>query len=450
MQISRAADARIGLTKPSLYPLRDRITIVFRRAHGCVRMSGNEPSPQSLNYRALFESVPGLYLVLTPELMIVAVSDAYLQATMTKRQEIIGRHLFDVFPDNPEDPAASGVRNLHASLNRVLATRSADTMAVQKYDIRRPDADGGGFEERYWSPVNSPVLGPDGMVDFIIHRVEDVTEFVHLRRLGVEREKVAEEHRMRAERSQAEVYERSQELAEANRKLRDANRELEAFCYSVSHDLRAPLRAIDGFSRILAEDYAAELADDACEYLSLLRENAQRMGQLIDDLLRLARVSRKALDLQRVDPAAIARMALAELESDRAGRRVEVAVCSLPSCSADPALLKQVFLNLLSNAIKYTRCRETARIEVGASRAADSGEVTYYVTDNGDGFDMRYVGKLFGVFQRLHRAEEYEGTGIGLALVKRIVHHHGGRVWAEAEVGEGATFSFTLRSGHAV
>jgi signal transduction histidine kinase len=413
-------------------------------------MSDHEPSPSSLNYRALFESVPGLYLVLTPELMIVAVSEAYLHATMTKRQEIIGRHLFDVFPDNPEDPAASGVRNLHASLDRVLATRGADTMAVQKYDIRRPDAEGGGFEERYWSPVNSPVLGPDGTVQFIIHRVEDVTEFVRLHRLGVEREKVAEEHRMRAERSQAEVYARSQELAEANRKLRDANRELDAFSYSVSHDLRAPLRAIDGFAHILIEDHAAELTEDAREYLSLLRENAQRMGQLIDALLRLARVSRKALDLQQVDPSAIVRLALAELEPDRAGRRVEIAVGPLPSCSADPALLKQVFLNLLSNAMKYTRCRETARIEVGASGAADSDDVTYYVADNGDGFDMRYVGKLFGVFQRLHRAEEYEGTGVGLALVQRIVRQHGGRAWAEAEVGKGATFSFTLRSGQVV
>ena len=172
------------------------------------------------DFQALFESAPGLYLVLTPALTIVAVSDAYLKATMTKREEILGRGLFEVFPDNPDDPAATGVRNLRASLDRVLTHRAPDTMAVQKYDIRRPESEGGGFEERYWSPVNSPVLGADGKVAYIIHRVEDVTAFVHLKQSGSEQYRITEELRSRAAEMEAEVFRRAQQIQEVNNQLR--------------------------------------------------------------------------------------------------------------------------------------------------------------------------------------------------------------------------------------
>src|ERR1700746_90885 len=165
----------------------------------------------------LFESAPGLYLVLTPDHHIVAASDAYLCATMTKREEILGCDLFDVFPDNPGDPEADGVRNLQASLGRVLRNRTTDTMPMQKYDIRRPQSQGGGFEERYWSPINSPVLDEGSKVVYIIHRVEDITEFVHLRQMGSEHHKIAEQLRSRAERMEAELYLRARQLAEANR-----------------------------------------------------------------------------------------------------------------------------------------------------------------------------------------------------------------------------------------
>ena len=153
------------------------------------------PSPP--DFRALFDSAPDLYLVLTPDLTIVAISEAYLQTTMTKRDEILGRHLFEVFPDNPDDPSATGVSNLRASLDRVLQHRAPDTMAVQKYDIRRPESEGGGFEERYWSPVNSPVLETNGEVTYIIHRVEDITDFVHLKQAGSEQQRITEELRAR-------------------------------------------------------------------------------------------------------------------------------------------------------------------------------------------------------------------------------------------------------------
>src|SRR5262245_55757879 len=169
------------------------------------------------DFRALFESSPGLYLVLTPDLTIVAVSEAYLSATMTRREDILGRGIFDVFPDNPEDPNASGVRNLSASLQRVLEERVQDMMPVQKYDIRRPQSEGGAFEERFWSPINSPVFGAIGELRYIIHRVEDVTEFIRLKQFGSEQEKLSQELRTRAEHMEAEVYLRAKQLEEANR-----------------------------------------------------------------------------------------------------------------------------------------------------------------------------------------------------------------------------------------
>jgi light-regulated signal transduction histidine kinase (bacteriophytochrome) len=229
--------------------------------------------------------------------------------------------------------------------------------------------------------------------------------------------------------------------------LEAANKELEAFAYSVSHDLRAPLRAMDGFSRILLEEYASELPDEAQRYLRLVRGNAQHMGELIDDLLAFSRLARQPLKVQPIRPDILVRAALEDLRAELEGRNEEVTIGDLPTCQGDPILLRQVFANLLGNALKFTRGREVAVIEVGCQQIDD--ESVYYVKDNGVGFDMRYADKLFGVFQRLHRAEDYEGTGVGLATVQRIIHRHGGRVWAKAAVDEGATFYFTLGGGTA-
>jgi len=559
------------------------------------------------NFRALFEAAPGLFLVLTPDLRIVAVSDRYLTATMTRREDILGQRIFDVFPDNPDDPTATGTRNLRDSLERVLRDRAVDAMAVQKYDIRRPAAEGGAFAERYWSPVNSPVFGTDDEVAFIIHRVEDVTEFVRLKQRGEQQREETEDLRKRAEKMESEIYLRAQELQHVNerqrrankalaaeicdrrraeetlraseerfrilvenvkdyaiygldskgrilswnagaetingygaeeivgqhfsrfypqeaidrgwpdeelakaaadgrfedegwrirkdgtlfwanviitalrdpsgkligfsnvsrdlterkaaeeqlaayndqlqrknRDLKAANKELESFSYSVSHDLRAPLRAIDGFSQILLDEYAATLPAEAQEYLRDVRANTQCMGQLVDDLLALARLGRQALNTERTQPEEIVRHCLDELQRECPGRNVEIVVGQLPPCTADRGLLKQAWMNLLSNALKYTSRRDVARVEIGGEQGSGSEGPTYFVKDNGIGFDMRYADKLFGVFQRLHTAEEYEGTGVGLAIVERIVKRHGGRVWAVAQPGHGATFSFTL------
>jgi PAS domain S-box-containing protein len=228
--------------------------------------------------------------------------------------------------------------------------------------------------------------------------------------------------------------------------LEAANKELEAFSYSVSHDLRAPLRAVNGFAGIVLEEFGPQLPEAGRDYLMRIRNGGQRMGVLIDDLLAFARLRRKSVGRQMVDTAKLVNNVLDELAPQRNGRRIEINVGTLPASDGDPALLKQVWVNLISNALKYTRGREPAVIEIGSTR--ENGDDVFSVRDNGAGFDMQFSDKLFGVFQRLHRAEEFEGTGVGLAIVQRIVHRHSGRVWAEAETNRGATFYFTL-GGHA-
>lgn len=229
---------------------------------------------------------------------------------------------------------------------------------------------------------------------------------------------------------------------ERTRELETANRELESFSYSVSHDLRAPLRAIDGFSRIIEESYGSSLEDKPRRYLKLVRDNTRMMAKLIDDILTFSRMQRQSINKETVFPKDIVEDTLNELKDMRGERRIEIKIDDLPPCNADPSLLRVVCNNLLSNAIKYTGKEELAVIEIG-SKPSDEG-VVYFVRDNGVGFDMKYAEKVFAVFQRLHSAQEFEGTGVGMSIVQRIIDRHGGRIWVESEAGRGTTFYFTL------
>ena len=235
---------------------------------------------------------------------------------------------------------------------------------------------------------------------------------------------------------------RTVELEAANRELRVANRELEAFSYSVSHDLRAPLRTIDGLLRVVEEDFGAELAPEARQRIASISAQAARMGELIDDLLRLSRLGQEPLQKRSVDMRGLVQEVVGELHAAEAARHLDIRIGELPAAQADPSLLRQVWVNLVANALKFTRRRERALIEIGGAEQA--GNRLYSIRDNGAGFNPQRAERLFGIFQRLHAAQEFEGTGVGLSIARRIIERHGGSIWAEGEPDRGAAFHFTL------
>jgi PAS domain S-box-containing protein len=265
----------------------------------------------------------------------------------------------------------------------------------------------------------SPLDTEDGML--VSSAIRDITQ----RRLAEE-----------------EIKKLNRGLEERNGELGASNREMEAFTYSVAHDLRAPLRHIQAFSKILTEDLAGTASPSVQESLRDIVESSQEMGRMVDDLLGLARVGRQELSVQTTGLHSLVQEVMRDLKHETADREIVWDLGELPYVDCDPGLMKQVFLNLLSNAVKYTRPRKPAMITVG--HVNQDGCATIFVGDNGVGFSMKYVDKLFGVFQRLHRREDFEGTGVGLATVQRIIQKHGGRIWAEAELDKGATFYFTL------
>ena len=271
----------------------------------------------------------------------------------------------------------------------------------------------------------SPIKDPTGRIIGASKVVRDITE------------------RKKAEAKIIDLNLRLEErVQERTAQLEAANKELEAFSYSVSHDLRAPLRAMDGFSQAVLEDFGEQVPEEGRRYLQIIRGGAQRMGSLIDDLLAFSRLSRAPVERREVDMARLASEALAELGVDKDDRKIRVKLGAMPTAHGDPVLLKQVWVNLISNAVKYSSKRELQEIEIGCQSL--EGRDVFHVKDNGTGFDMQYAGKLFGVFQRLHRSEDFQGTGVGLAIVQRVVHRHGGEVWADAAVDHGASFYFTL------
>jgi signal transduction histidine kinase len=393
-----------------------------------------------VDFRAIFESAPGLYLVLRPDFTIVAASDEYLRATMTTRAGILGRRIFDVFPDNPADPAATGVANLGASLNRVLQKRTAHTMAVQKYDIRRPEADGGGFEERYWSPVNSPVLDATGEVRYIIHRVEDVTEFVRLKQRGEQQDAQNEALRQRAEQMETEIFLRAKERDEAHAE----SRAKDDFLSVLGHELRNPLAAIGSalgvLNHIMHEDPRGARPRD------VIARQLDHVRHIVDDLLDAGRVTTGKIRLQReaINASEVVEQVVTMLCDTGACADHDVQVQMVPAwVHADATRLQQMVTNLLTNAIKYTPAHK--RIAIAVVPAPET--VSISVSDDGIGIASQAMPKIFEMFYQGDAALDRTsgGLGIGLALVRRLAELQGGEAMVHsAGLGRGATFTIRL------
>jgi signal transduction histidine kinase/ActR/RegA family two-component response regulator len=387
------------------------------------------------DFKSLFESAPGSFLVLDPDLIIVAVSDAYLRATMTSREEIVGRGLFEVFPDNPDDPEATGEGNLRASLDRVSRDRVPDTMAVQQYDIRRPEAEGGGFEVRHWSPLNSPVLGPDGELAYIIHRVTDVTEFVQLK----QQDQLTTSLRQDNARMEAEILQRSRELQEANRRLRAADLAKSEYLSRMSHELRTPLNAILGFAQLLEMD---ELREDQQESLGYILSAARHLLALINEVLDIAAIEAGRLTLS-LEPVWVADVVSETVSLIRplADQQGILLVSPARTCDAhvlgDRQRLKQVLLNLLSNAVKYNR--PAGSVHLTCEHV--NGRLRVKVADTGPGIPAEALERLFVPVERLGSEHgTVEGTGLGLPLSKRLADAMGGSLELESIPQQGSTF----------
>ena len=588
-------------------PLRDK----NQHVHGFLKVAHDvteqkQAEELQAQFRALFESAPGLFLVLTPkDYRIVGASDAFLRATMTERDGIMGRGLFEVFPDDPEDPNCTGKRNLEASLARVTKERRRDVMAVQYYPIPRPASQGGGFEPRWWSPINTPVLGPGGKVTHIIHRVEDMTPFVRqmqdkgrpanelqlpdlrlqqmaeevvlrgqeLQRANEEirrsraqleavfqamqggvivsdpagnlilvneaearmtgyssadamkasqknfremfeieypagglvpledwplarvlRGEILNDWQLRARRrdngrewflrfsgqpvrdengrlvlgvlvtrdithtKQAEtaLRETRDELARANAELEkrvqertvrltETIQELEGFSYSMSHDMRAPLRAMQSFAEILRTDFGQRLGAEGVEFLNRIASAAARLDELIRDVLTLSRMRSNGLEMHLVDLENLLRQIIHERRAFQPPRAEVIIVSPLLKVLGHEALATQCLSNLLDNAVKFVAPGVHPQVRVWTEPRAN--RVRVWVEDNGIGVSKEYHERIFRMFERLHANERYPGTGIGLAIVRKAVERMGGQAGVESEPGKGSRFWLDLNGG---
>ena len=410
--------------------------------------------PDAPDFRSLFDATLSPLLILDPDFTIVEVNRAYLTATRTERA-IVGHPIFEIFPDNPDDPSADGVANLRRSLETVVRSGRTDTMALQRYDI--PTGEEGAFDERYWSPVNAPVLGDDGQVRYIIHRVEDVTEFVHLRKVGREQQRAVADAQMRAEGMEIDLFVRAREIREVNEQLSRANHELDAagrrlreeqrakdrFIATLSHELRNPLAAATAATELLALDMP-----DGHPALAVLERQLGTLARMSNDLLDGTRAVTGRLELVRdpVDVRSVVHGACADIRGlfGHEGRTLGVVLPAEPVVvDGDRLRLAQVLTNLLSNALKYTR--PGGHTEVGLT--AVDGRARLTVRDDGIGFEPAQAEELFGVFMRAAPAgpDTPEGLGLGLAVARTVVELHGGTICAHSDgPGKGASFTVLL------
>lgn len=405
------------------------------------------PKTKPVDFQSIFEAVPGLYLILAPDLTILAASNAYLAATLTERAAILGKGLFEVFPDNPDDPTATGVSNLRLSLERVIARLKPDSMAVQKYDIRKAD---GSFEERFWSPVNTPVLDKSGRLFYIVHRVEDVTEFMRLKQKDVKQGQLNAELVSRTAQMESEIYERAQQLQKANERLRELDRLKTQFFSNVSHELRTPLTLILGpvakLLMLLEKRMPNEFAEMLKHDLMVIERNAHTLLRHVNDLLDVSKLEsgRVAVNYIDFDLSQLLRQVISNFESLAEEKSTALAIVapeSLP-IQADANKVQRVILNLLSNAFKFTPSGRGIR----CSAKIDGDYAVLVVEDGGPGVPAHL---RQAVFERFYQVEEsstrrFGGTGLGLAIAQDFVALHQGSIaLTESELG-GARFEVKL------
>lgn len=415
----------------------------------------------SVDYQRLFENAPDLYLILNPDLVIVGITNAYAQATKIEKETVLGKGIFEVFPDNPDDPAAEGVRNLHASLKRILQTGLPDAMPVQKYDIRRPESEGGGFEERYWSPINTPVLDAEGKVAYLIHKVDDVTEFVRVKQHGIAQDKLNETLREQAVRMETEVFSRAREVADTSAKLKAANEELERlyarsleldrlksqFFANISHELRTPLTLIISPLEVrLQKQQKAGAPQQERKETEMMLRSARMLYRHISDLLDASKLEagEMTMNWSRVDLARIVSQTAQDFDSLAVERKIQyrIEVPDALEAEVDHDKFQRILLNLLSNAFKFTPAGGCITVTV----QPQDNEALLQVRDNGPGIADEFKAAVFERFRQVDGGtqRQHGGTGLGLAIVKDFVALHQGSITVQDAPGGGCLFQVRI------
>lgn len=400
-----------------------------------------------LDFRNLFESITGLYLILSPDFTIIAVTDAYLEATLTKRAEIVGRGIFEVFPDDPNDPEASGVRNLKESLERSIKSKLPDPMAVQKYSVQAPESEGGGFREKYWSPLNTPILGEDGEVIYIIHQAEDVTEFVKLNQVRTEQLKLTEELQSHTRQMEREILRRSEQLQQNNQKLRAAEQSKNEFFANVSHELRTPLTLILAPLESLLSGRYGSISKEQSELLGTIRNNSVRLLQLVNSILDFSKIEAGKMKVL-MEPLNISELTTSILSDFRSSAKekeidFEADISSEhPNIRMDRYLFERILFNLLSNAVKFTPNKGKIKVQLKWKENV----LILTVSDSGIGISPEDLPKLFQKFQQVEGSStrRFEGTGLGLAMVKEFCNLLGGDVSVESRPDAGSRFTVSI------
>ncbi len=389
---------------------------------------------QEVDFRVLFETTPGLYLALSPDLTIIAVNNAYASATMTKRHEIVGRYLFEVFPDNPADLAADGVSNLHASLNSVLKNKTAHTMAVQKYDIRRPD---GTFEERFWSPLNTPVLNAKNEVIYIIHRVEDVTDYIRLQKEHTEKDKMALE-------LEKKVRERTIELTNSLQRERAMNEMKSRFVSMASHEFRTPLATILSSLALLEHYKDPGQEENKLKHINRINSSVKNLTAILNDFLSLSQLEKGGVEAEKeeIHLPAFLRTVVEEMEGmvNQKKQKIVYKHSGEDTIENSKKILRNVLLNLLSNASKYS----TEGKEIFLTSNVNNGSVSITVKDSGMGIPEDEQKNLFTEFFRARNVENIQGTGLGLNIVKKYLELLNGTIHFTSKLNKGTTFIITF------
>ncbi len=405
-----------------------------------------------INFHSLFEACPGLYLVLHPDFTIVGASNAYLNATMTRREDIVGRGIFDVFPDNPADVHANGASNLRASLERALRSRRPDTMPIQRYDIRSED---GQFEERFWSPLNTPVLDEHGDVQLIIHRVEDVTAYIRLQNAERTQQAQMDDLRSQTIRMEAEIFARSQEIARVNSSLRQMHASLERaqaekdlLTGMIIHDLRNPLAACLGHVE-MAIDKAARTDSGLTRHLDGARNAGECLQNMINGIIDIIRMEdgKMPVTLADTDIHAIidAKTVQYQGAASKSGLTLthDTAATTLHHVT-DGALLDRIIDNLITNAIKHTPSGGAVRIR--SARSPSDNNITIQIIDTGEGIAPANLGNLFQKYGRVEGQAmgRSNDTGLGLVFCRMAIELLHGSIAVDSALGKGSTFTITL------